>query len=516
MDTTVEDLCNVMNRCQFLPAEQIRDLRQRWTQQAGPSAGRIDQFAAWLVDQKVATEYQIGVLSRGNGNQLFVGPYRILERVGRGRLAGVYKATHISGAIVAVKILPPSKAAQPNLLARFQRELGLAVSVRHPNVIRSYHGGENKGLRYLVMEHLEGETLEETLARRKRLPVAEAVGVVHQALLGLQAIHEQNLVHRDLRPANLMLVGGRPNATAGATVKILDLGMGRALFDEGEGSPGFDLTRPGEMLGSSDCMSPEQARDSHNIDIRSDIYALGCVLYQALAGESPFADPSPVRQLLRHATEEPRPIARHNPDVPSGLEQVLSWMLAKDPAKRYPTPARAAQALAMFLAATSDEARPADASMNAYLAWVDSMDGGRVAPVTTPAPPATAPRPKKAEVVEVVEVVEVAEPVDVMEVVEDRPPPREKPRPTRRDEDRDDRAAPRKEPRARRDDEEDDRPAPKKPPKAGRDDEEDEEEPAPVMGMNRRELTVLIIGLVSVFGLAAVGLLVWVIVKAVR
>ena len=204
METTVEDLCNVMNRCQFLPTEQIRDLRQRWLQEAGNNAGRIDRFAAWLVSQKVATEYQVGVLSRGNGSQLFVGPYRILERVGRGRLAGVYKATHVSGAVVAVKILPPSKAAQPASLARFQRELGLAVSVRHPNVIRSYHGGENKGLHYLVMEHLEGETLEDALARRKRLPVAEAAGVVHQALLGLQAIHEQGLVHRDLRSGNLM------------------------------------------------------------------------------------------------------------------------------------------------------------------------------------------------------------------------------------------------------------------------------------------------------------------------
>jgi serine/threonine protein kinase len=242
-------------------------------------------------------------------------------------------------------------------------------------------------------------------------------------------------------------------------------------------------------------MSPEQAKDSHNIDIRTDIYALGCVLYHALAGESPFADISPVRQLLRHATEEPRPISQHNPDVPSGLEQVLSWMLAKDPAKRYPTPARAAQALGMFLAANSDEARPTDASLNVYLAWVDSMDSGRAAPPITPAPPAPVPRLKKPVPEEVVEVVET---VDVVEVVQDPPPLREKPRPARRDDDRGDRPAPKKEPR----------------PKA--DDEEDEEEAARVLGMNRRELTVLIIRLVAVFGLGAISLVVWVIVKSVK
>ena len=97
METTVEDLCNVMNRCQFLPAEQIRDLRQRWVKEAGEAAGRVDRFTAWLVSKGVATEFQVGLLSRGNGSQLFIGPYRLVERVGRGRLAGVYKATTPSG-----------------------------------------------------------------------------------------------------------------------------------------------------------------------------------------------------------------------------------------------------------------------------------------------------------------------------------------------------------------------------------------------------------------------------------
>jgi eukaryotic-like serine/threonine-protein kinase len=507
METTVEVLCNVMSRCQFLPAEQIRDLRQRWLQEAGNAVGRGDRFAAWLVGLGVATEFQVGVLSRGNGSQLFVGPYRLLDRVGRGRLAGVYKATHVSGAVVGVKILPPSKATQPLLLARFQRELALAVSVRHPNVIRSYHGGEIKGLHYLVMEHLEGETLEEVLARRKRLPTREAVSLVHQALLGLQAIHEEGLVHRDLRPGNLMLVGGQSDSTAGSTVKILDLGMGRALFEDGEGAPGFDLTQPGEMLGSSDCMSPEQARDAHNIDIRSDIYALGCVFYHTLAGEPPFADVSPVRQLLRHATEEPRPITQHNPEVPGGIEQVLSWMLAKDPAKRYPTPARAAQALGMFLAANSSQSRPTDASLNVYLAWVDSIDGGRAAP----APPLLAPKkpapPGKSAGVNVVPVgrYDGAPTLDVMEVVEEVPPPA--PRRAARDED-DERPA------AKKEREEQER-SPKKERREDRD-EDDEEESPRVMGMTGRELKVLIIGLVSVFGMAVVGLLVWLILKLLR
>src|SRR5215213_9990205 len=113
METTVEAFCNAMSRCRFLPPEQIRDLRQRWLNEPGAGRNQVDRFAAWLVAQQVATEYQVGVLSRGNGSQLIIGPYRVLERIGRGRMAGVYKATHTSGAVVAIKILPPSKAAVP-------------------------------------------------------------------------------------------------------------------------------------------------------------------------------------------------------------------------------------------------------------------------------------------------------------------------------------------------------------------------------------------------------------------
>ena len=227
METTVEGFCNVMSRCQFFPAERIRDLRNRWRQQAGPNVPGLDHFTGWLVANHILTDYQVGVLSRGNGEQLFLGPYRILERIGKGRMAGVYKATHASGVIVAIKVLPPSKAAQPLVLARFQREVKLALSVKHANVVRTFHAGEHKGLHYLVMEYLEGETLEEVLARPRRLPAGEAVALVYQGFLGLQAIHEQGLVHRDMKPGNLMLVGGQSHSTVGALVKVLDLGHRR-------------------------------------------------------------------------------------------------------------------------------------------------------------------------------------------------------------------------------------------------------------------------------------------------
>jgi serine/threonine protein kinase len=386
MENTVESFCNELARCDLVPADEMRAARQRWINEAATGATDLDCFTAWLVARNILTDYQIGIIQRGNGEQLRVGPYRILERIGRGRMAGVYRAVHDLGTTVAIKILPPSKADLPEVLARFQREARLALAVRHPNVVRSFHTGEYRSLHFLVMEYLEGETLEDLLARLKRLSASDAMRIVHDALIGLQAIHEKGLVHRDLKPGNIMLVGCKPESRglgAEVVVKILDLGMGRALFDEGQSQELFELTKAGDTLGSGDYVSPEQAKDAHNIDIRSDVYSMGCVLYHALAGQPPFADASQVRQLVRHATEEPRPIAEHTPDVPGGVQEVLNWMLAKDPARRYPTPQRAAQALEMFLAAT-DSAVPVMPPMYvAYAEWVDSLDGDAAMPEVT-------------------------------------------------------------------------------------------------------------------------------------
>src|SRR5262249_30200519 len=159
----------------------------------------------------------------------------------------------------------------------FQREAKLAMQLKHPNVVRSFQVGQTGELRYLVMEYLEGETLEELLVRRKPFGPPEAVRLIYQALQGLQHIHEQGLVHRDIKPANLMLVpppaqAQPPDNTLGCTVKILDIGLGR-VFEETRDDPG--LTGEGVLLGTPDYMAPEQARDPRSTDIRADVYSLG-------------------------------------------------------------------------------------------------------------------------------------------------------------------------------------------------------------------------------------------------
>jgi serine/threonine protein kinase len=264
-------------------------------------------------------------------------------------MAGVYEAVHPQGLAVAIKVLPPARVADATALARFQREARLAMRLRHPNVIRTFEAGEHHGTHFLVMELLQGETLKDVLLRRGRLPVVEGVRLLYQTLLGLQHIHEQGMVHRDLEPANLMLLPGAADegdTTRNSTVKILDIGLGRALFDDGAGG---NLTSTGDQLGTPLYCAPEQTRDARQADIRSDIYSLGCVLYHTLAGNPPFEDKGPVRLMLSHANEPPPRLARLNLGEPPGLQEVLDCMLAKDPALRFPTPGQAAQELRRFL-----------------------------------------------------------------------------------------------------------------------------------------------------------------------
>jgi len=432
MELSVQNLFGLVIRSRLLSPDEARAMFDRWQAEANENAANVAEFARWMVANQYLTDYQATLLARGHADCFFLNQYKVLERLGRGRMAGVYKEVHRLGQTVAVKVLPPSKAKDAHLLARFQRESRLAMKLQHPNVVRTFQVGETAGLYYLVMECLEGETLDDVLQRRKKLPPAEAVRVAYQALLGLQHMHEQGMVHRDFKPANLMIVpAGTPgpaDSTLHSTVKILDMSLGRALSDDStaEGTEGSLLTTEGTLLGTPDYMAPEQARDAHAADIRADIYSLGCVLYHMLAGQAPFPDANIIGQMIRHATEAPRPLREFNPAVSDGLQQIVSRMMAKEPARRYPTPERAAQALQVFLAAESQAANglEVDARMRSYLTWLET--GEQAAPPAPSSPPKAGPAIPLAKPV----TSPAAEPVPIAQPVKpaaDRPSPEKVP-----------------------------------------------------------------------------------------
>jgi eukaryotic-like serine/threonine-protein kinase len=402
MEANMQNFLPILASSRLFPPEQATDLYARWAQTPGAKSGDFQQFSKWLVAQNHLTEYQVSVLLRGHAAALFLDDYKLLDRIGQGDVAGVYKAMHKLGQVVAIKVMPPSKAKDPQHFSRFQREARLAVRLKHPNIVRTFQKGESNGVHYLVMEYLEGDTLQSIMKRRGQLPVLEAVRVIHQSLQGLQHLHEHGMVHRDLQPANLMLIEGKPDSTLNATVKILDVGVAKVLFDDSaKGELGAaNLTVQGDMLGMAAYIAPEQARDARRADIRSDIYSLGCMLYESLAAKRPFA--GLLGAMARPATERKIPDLRGlNPQVPEALQKVIETMLASDPAQRPSTPETASEALKPFL--TAKTKTPIQVELpghtQAYLQWVESNVAKEEAvdyDLTKPEPGASASGPVSA------------------------------------------------------------------------------------------------------------------------
>jgi serine/threonine protein kinase len=267
--------------------------------------------------------------------------YRVLRLLGRGGMGAVYLAEHLfMSRQVALKVVNTSLMDSPAALERFRQEVRAAAQLSHPNIVAAFDADHVGDLHFLVMEYIEGVNLAEHLARVGPLPVAQACQAVEQAALGLQHAHDKGMVHRDIKPHNLMLAKG-------GVVKILDFGLAR--FAREHAPPGQPaLTGTGVVMGTADYIAPEQTRSSRGIDIRADIYGLGCTLYHLLSGRVPFPDGTLVDKMVRHCLDAPEPLRSLRPEVPPELAAVVDKMMAKDPAQRYQTPAEVAAALHPF------------------------------------------------------------------------------------------------------------------------------------------------------------------------
>jgi WD40 repeat protein len=332
--------------------------------------------------------------------------YRILAVLGTGGMGTVYRAQHLlMEREVALKVINRSLMGSANLVERFRREVRSAARLSHPNIVTAHDAEQAGDWHFLVMEYVPGISLSRLVAEKGTLSVVQACDYARQAALGLQHAFECGMVHRDIKPQNLML-------TPAGQVKILDFGLSRlgnetaananaaeltAVPTEqgGGGLASGSLTMTGVLMGTPDYIAPEQVRDAHAADTRADIYSLGCTLYHLLAGKPPFSGKTDLDKVLGHLDGSPRPLGELRSDVPAKLAAVVARMMARSPQDRYQTPGEAAKALAPF-AGLAPTARSGGAWLAAIAAVLFLLAGlGIVSLVTrdrqrTSVPPAPA------------------------------------------------------------------------------------------------------------------------------
>jgi serine/threonine-protein kinase len=339
MAASVRDLVDRIRRSKLLKRAQftqlVHDLQFRFPD---PKTLTHQLLArSWL------TPYQADYLLTGQGAGLYLGHYCLLDRLGEGGMGQVYKARHQNlGRMVAVKVIRKELLAHPDSLRRFRREIKAASKLSHPNVVLAFDADEVRGVHYFAMEFVPGTDLFRMVRTSGPLLPGPACEYIRQAALGLQHAHERGIVHRDIKPHNLLVVAA--NDSTLPMVKVLDMGLARLALPEDELSA---LSHSDAVIGTPDYMAPEQAKHP-KVDHRADIYALGCTMYYALTGRVPFPGGSSIEKLLHHQMDRPIPVAQFRGDVPGAVLEVLDRMMAKRPEQRFQSAAAVAVALAPF------------------------------------------------------------------------------------------------------------------------------------------------------------------------
>lgn len=314
----------------------------------GADLSSVKSVADSLVSRNLLTRWQADKLVQGKHKGFFLGKYRLLSHLGSGGMSSVFLAEHVlMRRRVALKVLPRARVDDSSYLQRFHREAQAVAALDHRNIVRAYDVDQEGDTHFLVMEYVQGQSLHELTVKSGKLEYVAAAEYTRQAAEGLHHAHRMGMVHRDIKPGNLLL-------DEKGTVKLLDLGLAR-FYEEAE-EHSLTIEHNETVLGTTDYLSPEQARNSHKVDQRSDIYSLGCTLYFLLAGHPPFPQGTMAQRLLAHQSEEPQPIQNDRPDLPGGLLALLRKMMAKSADERFQTAKEAATALQEWLTAHGGEA----------------------------------------------------------------------------------------------------------------------------------------------------------------
>jgi serine/threonine protein kinase len=351
---------------------------------AGTLPDEPGKLAGVLVRDGLLTHFQAEQFMLGKWRRFTIGKYKVLERLGSGGMGSVYLCEHkLMRRRVAVKVLPTAKASDPSALERFYREARAVAALDHPNIVHAYDIDQDENLHFLVMEYVDGASLQEMVKRAGPLDPVRAAHYIRQAALGLDHAHAAGLVHRDIKPGNVLV-------DRGGTVKVLDMGLARFFNDEED-----ILTKKYDenVLGTADYLAPEQALDSHSVDIRADIYSLGATFYFCLTGRTPFNEGTVAQKLIWHQTRQPKPIRTLRAEVPEGLVAVIDKMMAKDPSQRYQLPLEVVETLAAWTQTPIPP--PPEAEMPRLSLAATGVPPGDATQVTAVSPAAPSPTPRK-------------------------------------------------------------------------------------------------------------------------
>jgi serine/threonine-protein kinase len=322
---SLENLADLLDEVRLLQPGQLQEVRGDLQAQFPNPTNLCQELfrRGWL------TAFQRDLLLDGDGRDLAFGPYILLDRLGEGGMGEVFKARHqLMNRDVALKVMRSGCLTSADE-RRFVREIQATAQLQHPNIVGALDANRFEGVFVLAMEYVDGSDLGKLVRKQGPLPVAKACEYIRQVALGLQHAFERGLVHRDIKPANLLLTSD------GSQVKIADLGLVRL----GRGAAETPLTATGTTIGTPEYLAPEQANDSRNVDIRADLYSLGCTFYYLLCGHPPFLGENMVAVIYHHLETPPPPIQSLRPGVSDELAAVVHKLLAKRPEERFQTPA---------------------------------------------------------------------------------------------------------------------------------------------------------------------------------
>ena len=305
----------------------------------GRLPNRVEKLSNLLVRQGLLTDWHVEKLLAGKYKGFFLGNYKLLGHIGTGGMSSVYLAEHTRmGDQRAIKVLPKSRVKDATYLARFQLEAKAIASLNHPNIVLAYDLDNDGDVHYIVMEYVDGTDMQQIVKQHGPLDMKFAAEMVAQAARGLQHAHNNGVIHRDVKPANLLIDKTR-------VVRLLDMGL--ALVDD-EDEQSLTMANNENVLGTADYLAPEQALNSHSVDHRADIYGLGCTLYYLLTGQPPFSDGTLAQRIARHQKEMPKPIRDIRKDCSGELEGICVKMIQKDPKYRYQSAGEVASALEKY------------------------------------------------------------------------------------------------------------------------------------------------------------------------